>query len=329
MTGESPSLEQEIVQPATSESAESLPAEGAKQDEVQSPLEAVTAALAEDAAAAEQPKEASGQPESPKQDGEGKQQDDADPHAEFVKTLSPKNREHWNKLQSERDGYREKASAFEQITGAVRQAGLNGDEFNAGFDIMRTIKAVQRGQASPAEALAKLTPYVDQLRTLAGEVLPDDLNDRVGEGSIGQQEASELARLRAENQTLRGVREAETREAEQMTAQQQAQQLAASMGQAVTAWEQAWSSSDPDYKVKASLVKSRITELMQSEGLPKSPEDAVKLSERAKRDIEQHLGGVLQKRSDVRTVTGGRPSSTPKPSPKSPLDAVNQALNAS
>lgn len=310
--------------------AGSPPAEGAKETEASSPLEAVQAALAEDKAKdASQPKDEGGQSDSPEQTGEGKQQEHADSHEEFVKNLSPSKREHWKRLESERDSYKERAQAFDQVSTAVREAGLSGDEFNAGFDIMRTIKAVQNGVAKPADALAKLEPYVAQLRALAGETLPDDLQQRVAEGVISQAEASELSRLRSENSLLQNRITQEQQQIEQQRAQRDANELAASIGTAVTKWEQAWAKSDPDYEVKKSLVKARVTELMHSQGVPRTAEDAVKLSEMAKKDIEQQLGGLLNKRGEVRTVTGGRPSGTPKPAPKNALDVVNQALTAS
>lgn len=310
--------------------AESPTAEGAKETQAASPLEAVQAALAEDKADAEarQNDVEAGQPDSPEQAGEGKQEASADSHEEFVKSLSPSKREHWKRLEAERDSYKERATAFDKVAGAMREAGMDNTEFNAGFHVMRTIKAVQNGQASPTDALALLEPYVNQLRAMAGDILPDDLQERVSTGIISQDEARELARLRGENQRLQTRVAQETERTTLETQQRHSQELAASMGMAVTKWEQAWATSDPDYEVKKSLVKARITELMTTEGLPKTADDAVKLSERARKDIEQNLGGLLGKRSELRSVTGGRPSATQQPAPKSPMDVVNRALSS-
>lgn len=310
--------------------ADSPAAEGAKETEVASPLEAVTAALAEDAKASEpeQTKAEAGQPDSPEQAGDGKQEASADSHDEFVKSLSPSKREHWKRLEGERDSYKQRAESFEQVTSAVREAGLNGDEFNAGFDIMRTIKAVQNGMAQPADALAKLEPYVAQLRAMTGETLPDDLQQKVDDGLVSQSEAGELARVRNENALLRGRFEREQQHDTMERQQREIGQRAAAMGEAVTKWEQAWAKSDPDYEVKKLMVKARVTELIHSEGVPNTPEDAVKLSDKARKDVEGQLGGMLGKRREVRAVTGGRPSGTPKPAPKNPLDVVNQALSS-
>lgn len=326
-TVESPTTEQQVQ--STGVTSASPADEGVKQAEAQSPLEAVQAALdQEKPSEAEPPKETEGgQPESPKQDGEGKQQAEADSHEEFVKNLSPKARENWKRLEAERDGYKEQAEAFGRVTGAMREAGLNAQEFNAGFDIMATIKAVEQGRASPADALAKLAPYLQTLQAMAGEVLPQDLQERVAQGVIGEQEARELAQLRSEKATRDARTQRESAEAEQLHAENEARKLAASMGQAVTKWEQAWAKSDPDYEAKRALVKARVTELIQERGIPRTTDDAVRLSEDARKDIESQLSRFQPKRSDVKPVTGGRPSGTPMPAPKTPLEAVNQALN--
>jgi len=307
-------------------SAASPAEEGVKQDQVQSPLEAVQQALAEDARAAEPKKEEGGQPDSPKQDGEGEQQAESDSTEEFVKTLSPKARDNWKRLEAERDQYRERAQAFDVVSGAMREAGLSSQEFNAGFDIMATIKAVEHGRASPADALAKLEPYLNVLRQMAGDVLPQDLQERVAQGVIGDEEARELARLRSEREVRQASDARARREVEDRRAQDDARNLAASMGAAVTKWEQAWAKSDPDYEAKRSLVKAKVFELMQERGTPRTPEDAVKLSEDARKDIEANLSRFQPRRTDVRPVTGGRSTGTPMPAPKTPAEVVEMAL---
>lgn len=325
MTVESPSTEVEQVVPG--ENADSQPVEGAKQDEALSPLDAVKAALKEDSDADKKAEgEEGGRPESPEQVGDGKQQDQADPHEEFVKNLSPNKREHWKRLERERDAYREKAEAFEKVSGAVREAGLSSEEFSAGFNIMRAIKDVSNGRATPAQALEMLEPYVQQLRAMAGDVLPDDLQERISEGTISRDEAKELARLREQNRILQSRIQAEDQASEAERVQRETETFAASLAAAATKWETAWAKSDPDYEVKKPLVRARVLELMQAGGLPKGPDEAVKLSQDALADINKQLSGVLQRRGNVQTVTGGRPSGTPKPAPKSALDVVNIAL---
>lgn len=308
----SSSNEQQIV------TADSSTAEGAKPA---SPLEAVKAALSE---SKDDVKSVAATEESPTKDGEKAVKANSDQAAtdDEDKDLPFHKHARWQEMKAERNALREqvqvlnsRAQAFDQVSGAVRQAGLSAEEFNQGFEIMRLMKS------DPMAALAALKPYFEELQKVSGEVLPADLQAKVDQGFIDPETATEMAKLRSTS----NLATQRLQQTEQQQSQQAAQDLQNAMGSSVTAWEQSWAKTDPDYQKKQPLVKSRIIELMNMHGHPRTPEQAVFVANRAKADVEEYLKGMIPTRQSVRTVTGGASNGSGTPTAKTPLDAARLA----
>lgn len=235
-------------------------------------------------------------------------------------------------LQAELEGVRPQAQQFERMVQYVQEAGLNTDEVNQTFEAARLIKAASRGQIEPSAALEAIMPFVQELQALTGQILPPELQTQVEQGALSEAHARDLARLRAGNQ----ARDAAARQAAEAAQRQQAEQHTRSTAQAaaqrvataVSAWENDWRSSDPDYRLKAGRVNEKVElAVARRRGAPLSPEDAVAIAKQAKTEVESELRALRPKPTEQRPVTG-QVASDARPKPKTSLEAMKMAIGA-
>ncbi len=226
------------------------------------------------------------------------------------------------RVKTESTAHKQIVDQFTAFQGAVRSAGLNPKEVDDGFSIMRLMKS------DPAAALAKLTPYVEALQSFTGAKLPADLQQKVSDGVVDEETARQLAQTRSranwledQGRKTQAQREREAAEADERATQQAVNEAAT----AVTTWENDWKKADPDYSKKHPLVEAEVIRLMRAEGFPKSPKEAVALSEKARKNVESTLGAILPRKTEVRTVTGGSSAKSAQPRPSSLRDAIAAA----
>lgn len=272
--------------------------------------------------------------EDKSKDSEGKPKDDTDdsdePSEEELKAWKPKTRERFEKLQGK---YRE---ASERLEKAEVDAGhyrnfvdyldtnrITQDEANELFDIGALMKN------DPAKALQLITPHYRNLLQITGNILPQDLEQQVNQGYITKAAALEMSRLRASGQTQQAISKEKEAYQQNQTVRQQNEQVA-SMQSALANWEQTWATSDPDYSVKKDRVLDRV-ELMlvrasKNGTLPRTVEEAVKMAESAKAEVEKDLKQFKPRKKTVGTVDGGSSSSS-LPEPKDTKDVIRRTLN--
>ena len=328
MTTDSSSVEGQVAdssvdagqQQTTDVSAESSAAEGVKHA---SPLEAVKAALAgnSESKAADAPSESPAKGEGSQSSESQTDSSDEDEKLPFGKHPRFKQLvEERNALKTqlaELTDAKVKAESFDRIQSFVADAGLTAQEVDQGMAIMSMMKN------DPVAALQALAPYVDALRKLSGDQLPDDLQQRVAEGYIDEETAKELSRLRSQT----ALKDQKLQQTQQREQQQTVQQQANQMGDAVSAWEKNWQKNDPDYEFKRDFVRSRVRELIQEHGAPRNIQQAIHVAEVAKKEVEERFRGRLSpSRQPTRTVTGGASNGSGVTAPKSALDVAKMAL---
>ena len=240
------------------------------------------------------------------------------------------NHPRWKEVKAERDAYKEiatdfksRADVFDRLSAATQESGMSGEEFDQGFEIMRLMKT------NPIEAWQKLQPFVQQLQLLAGEHLPNDLQEKVDSGLIDAETAKEIAVLRTENLVGKNSEKLTAQQLEQQRNQENTareEQANLQMGNSITAWENNWKKSDPDYLTKQPLVQARIVELMGLHGKPSTPEHAIILANHAKADIDKVIGKIIPAKTAMTTVTGGRANNNGTVAPKNSVEAVKLAL---
>lgn len=316
------------------EDADSPAAEGAT--EPQSMLEAVEAALA-----TEKPeeKEAGSPPEEVESEDEG-DSDESDPDSDAEdgddqgddqkdEEKDPPFHKHprWKKVVGERDEWKQKAeaseaeaSAYREIQSFVNNAGLTGEEVDAGLEMVRLIKH------DPAKAWESLQPIVSSLKQFVGDELPKDLNDLVESGKMDEEVAAKFAKERAQTQHAQSV-QARKLEQDRRNADKGVADAREAVKNAVTEWETNWSKSDPDFSKKHSFVRDRVVRIIRESGkMPATPAEAVDISNRAKEQIEAEMKGMLPRKREKRVVTGGAVKA--KPEPKTFLEACKAGAEA-
>lgn len=227
------------------------------------------------------------------------------------------------KLRKEREltqqvtTFKEGHERFQQIERFMETNQLAAEEVAQGFQIMALMRT------DPDKALEVLQPYVRDLEIATGRQLPDDLKQRVDDGVTDEDTAREAARLRMENQ--RRQRDADqARQHGQNLQQQHAVQAIQSAADAV---EQEIRGSDPDYARKSPFIMDRVRSLIVAER-PQNPEQAAAIVRKAHTEVTEALKSVAGQRKAVTPVRSGDAVTSGRPAPKSLLDAVTAAANA-
>lgn len=225
-------------------------------------------------------------------------------------------------LRGELDEVRPQAEQFAKIQRFVDEAGLAPQEVSAGFNIMRLMKS------DPDKALETLAPMVEMLMKATGRLIPADLQEQVRNGQISPQAAQELSQTRARAH-LSQNRERQANETltqrEQSATQRQAIDV---MSNAVTAREQHWRTSDPDYAVKAARVIEKVKLAIHEGRRPVTPEQAVALVDECKATVDKELKRYQPRRTAISPVAGGGSSPSAAPRPTSTLDAIRRVVAA-
>lgn len=208
----------------------------------------------------------------------------------------------------------------------VQASGLNWDEVNSGFELMRLMKN------DPVEARKQLEPIWNALNKVCGHELPPDLQQKVDQGYVDEPTARELAQQRARANLATNANQRTTQAVQQERQQTEQRQFGASVTSAIKTFEDNWRKADPDHAAKAQRVQEKV-ELTLSRMAAKgetlrSPADAVKIVEDAKKAVEAELKPFLQKREAINPLPGGGVTANSNPKPKSMAEAIAQGLRA-
>lgn len=226
-----------------------------------------------------------------------------------------------NEATRERDAFAGDAQAFRTLRDFMDDAGLDKDEVNAGFEIMRLTKN------DPARALELLMPVVNDLRRLTGHVLPPELQAKVEAGNLSEEDARALSVARSETALEKKRREDTERKTAEKNEQTARETHVHAVASAVSDWERSWSGSDPDYKAK----QPRVAELMKLEvyekGYPASPQDAVARMKAIRAKVDAEFAKFAPRKAPVNPPADGGASSLANRKPQSSLDAINLALS--
>lgn len=241
---------------------------------------------------------------------------------ELIDSLDPKGRAsaRIRELVEENKRYSTQAQNFESLKNWTAESGLEQTEFVEGLQIMRAMKQ------DPFAAYEMLKPYMEQLESIVGERLPNDIQEKLDTGLLDEETARELVAARNKNSIFEQRQQQSVQQQEAMREAQAQEQFVQSIQQSVTNWDLNWKGSDPDYAKKLPLVLSAAAHIRSTEGYPQSKEMALDQVKRAKDSVEKHLKGILPPRANVQTVTGGGGNNVVT-KPKSSLEAARAALS--
>jgi hypothetical protein len=298
-------------------------------------LDAVKAAIApKDATPASTSKDpsASDDPDSTKAKTEA---EDEELSPEEVKALSARTQQRFSKLtknlkaaSAEITNLKPKAAEFDKIDTYVRNAGLSQQ------DVAGTLEIAALLRSSPPQALARLEPIVAQLRSMVGETLPADLQQRVDQGYLTETDAKTLAKAQA---TARFAEQRSSALTEQQQADQRNRETRTLVDGTVSTaetWETQQASRDPDWHLKrdsvAELVELAIERKTREVGKPWFPnkDEIVKLSAKALETVNDRTKRFGPKPQEIRPVLNGGASPRSTAAPKTMLDVVRQSVGA-
>ncbi len=223
----------------------------------------------------------------------------------------------FRQLVEQRNSFKADAERYQNVQNFLESNGLTSEEAADGLSIMAQAKL------DPAGAWQRIKPWVQKVLVAAGEVLPDDLQQRVAKGEIAQDTAFELSRARAQTNT---VQARQTFEQQQRERRQQAE-VSNSLVRAANDWEEDRRKKDPNFAAKVIPLQKEIAYLHSTEGRPKDAEGVRDQLKRAYKAVNDSFrppapAASQQRRPAIRPVVGGKVAGAPAPEPKSTLDIV-------
>lgn len=173
----------------------------------------------------------------------------------------------------------------------------------------------------PEKALPELEKIVDQLRGFTGGKLPEDLQAKVDSGRMELEDATEVARLRAQQQ----FGERKTKHDQQVQSERAAAELRKQCQTESQNWITAKQGQDPDFKAKANdkepdglfeFVFTKFDSLLHKTDARgqyvnpcQTPQELVALMERAYKEVKPTWVSRLTPKSPTRKILSSNGSS--------------------
>jgi hypothetical protein len=226
-------------------------------------------------------------------------------------------------LVKEKNSYKAQVAEFEpdakqyrEIQSFMQTNSLTAEEVAEGLALMAQIKV-----GDPLKAYEALSAKAEQLAMASGKKLPPELEERIEQGYIDRDTALELhqSRLTAQRQAVTAQTQLEQR------AQTEQRTQVVTMANAVATWEQATKASDPDFDLKADLVKDRVRAFVATNGMPKTAEEALKVSKDAYESVTKTLLKARGDKKPMSSAVGGKVNGSAAAEPKSLLDVIRRA----
>lgn len=289
-------------------------------EDVSKPAEVDTLSIVRDVVGVKDEAAASSATEAAK-DG----QQDADP----ATTKEPDNTDYSDVPFNKHPRFREvvtKMKAFE--TDAVRYRNVENFIAEQGLGAEEAADLLRIGglmKTNPAEAWRQMQPTVENVLRAAGELLPDDLKQRVQAGQLDQDTAAELSRNRASLQSTEARQQFE-REREQS---RQLENRSSQIQGAVATWHADRTLKDPNFDAKLPALQREIVWLQSQEGKPSDPLHVQQQLQRAYDTVSASFtpAPVARPKPAIRPVTGGQVASAVRPEPTNTLDIIKNVVS--
>ena len=229
------------------------------------------------------------------QEAQAEQPTDAEPTKEHDDSYTdvPFNKHpRFQTLLKERNEFKQDAARYRNVQTFMDSNGITAEEAADGFDVMAKLKT------DPHAAWEKLKPIVQNLLTVIGEVLPNELAQRVEAGELSREAAFEISRAQAKATSV------ENRQSffEQQTARRMAEKHAQSLYDAASDWEGDRKLKDPNFASKFDALQKELVFIHHREGKANTPDGVRDQLNRA-----------------YKAVTVAAPAPAPAPQRKQPI----------
>lgn len=222
-------------------------------------------------------------------------------------------------LKEETTKLQDDATRYRNVQSFLDQNEMSGEEAAE----LLTIGALMK--TNPVEAWKRMKPAVERVIRAAGEVIPDDLAQRVRKGEMTRDAALEVSRSRAQVTAQQTTTTFQQQRAQQTAAVAQAQALQ----DAAAAWEQQHS-SDPDFKAKYEDLRTELQARRGRGEVARSPQEVAQWLDEAYEKVSKRYAKPPHPshKPEKKFVAGGRVAGNAQPQPKSLEDAINRGLGA-
>lgn len=231
---------------------------------------------------------------------------------------------------------------FQEVLGKLKTAEVDATRYrnvqtfidNNGIDAEEAAELLVIGgliKTNPAEAWRRMKPTVEAVLRAAGEVLPDDLYQRVQQGELTQEAALEVSRSRATVASVNARQSFEEQRAETARLRQQSEAETGVVQERQTtaqSWEDDRRAKDPNFDAKLPDI---IKEVKQLQALGYKPVNAAGVQDqlnRAYRAVNARLQprtAAAPGRPALAPVNGGQISGNTRPAAPASTMSIIQA----
>lgn len=211
--------------------------------------------------------------------------------------------------------YEADATRYQNVQNFMDHHGISAEEAADGFLVMGLLKT------DPIAAWERLKPVVQQLLIATGEVLPEDLKQRVQAGELTAEAAHEVSKARATVQTVQTTQTFHQQQGERKRAVELHQSL---IGTA-EGWEQDRQKKDPNYEAKKLPLMKELAFIQSREGKPNTPQGVKDQLDRAyKAVVPAPVAQPNPQRKQKPLSSAGGIVTNAQPKPETTLDIIRQ-----
>lgn len=235
----------------------------------------------------------------------------------------------FKQLIGERNAFRDDATRYRNVETFIEQQGLTPNEAADALTLVGLAKL------DPTEAFKAIAPWFKKVAIAAGEILPDDLQQRVQKGEVTADVAKELSRARAASANTAARQQFE----QQRGQRQQQTQSARALTSAAASWEQDRALKDPNFAAKLPLIRKKLEFLHATGQRPNTPEGVNEQLKMVYRAVNDELGVQAaaktrqQKKPAISPVRGGAVAGNAQPAApsghRSTVDIIKEQLGRS
>jgi hypothetical protein len=222
-------------------------------------------------------------------------------------------------LIQERNTLRPAAESYRKIEAFCTENAIASEEAAQALNWLAQMKR------DPAAAWEEIRPTIQTLLATIGEILPQDLREKVASGQMTMETAKAFSKERAKATIANGAmsfRDQQDAARQRAAAQQQQAEKVAAVKTAAREWEAAARSADADFTRKAESLEKEVLYLQRKEGVPDTAEGVKRQLATAMKAVNANFAALRPRKPGIQPVVGGSTSGTPRAKPKSVLEII-------
>lgn len=224
------------------------------------------------------------------------------------------------KLAREIEEFRKPAEDMGKMREFAQANHIQPDDVTMAFGAMADLR-----QGRFQDFLDKIGPYVSGAKQALGQELPTDLQKRVDDGYLSDEDARELVKAKAARERATEEATRERQAAETLRQSQSIADKAKSIGEATGRRETELRGQDPDYAHLEPVIGKIMEGWLTRGALPQSPEDAVKMVNEAY-ELAKSTAPAPQAKPTPPSPTATRTAPSQRAEPETARDAIIESL---